>query len=89
MTSVTYEVQQAVLKKLQETPEMGKENQAMRYNMSGRGFASVARATAAAAALCFAVSAPATAGDQPPTSASPAKGEFDNSSAMDLASVNW
>jgi len=39
--------------------------------------------------LCFAVSAPATAGDQPPTSASPAKGEFDNSSAMDLASVNW
>jgi len=25
MTSVTYEVQQAVLKKLQETPEMGKE----------------------------------------------------------------
>ena len=89
MTSVTYEVQQAVLKKLQETPEMGKENQAMRYNMSGRVFASVARATAAAAALCFAVSAPATAGDQPPTSASPAKGEFDNSSAMDLASVNW
>jgi len=98
MTSVTYEVQQAVLKKLQETPEMGKENQAMRYNMSGRGFASVARATAAAAALCLAVSAPATAGDQPPTSASPAKGEFDNSSAMDLASgqlvktdcsVNW
>ena len=70
----------------------------MKYNMSGRGFASVARATAAAAALCFAVSAPATAGDQPPTNASPAKGEFDNSSAMDLASgqlvktdcsVNW
>ena len=28
----------------------------MRYNMSGRGFASVARATVAAAALCFAVS---------------------------------
>ena len=61
----------------------------MKYNMSGRGFASVARATAAAVALCFAVSAPATAGDQSPTNASPAKGEFDNSSAMDLASVNW
>ena len=70
----------------------------MKSNMSGRGFASVARATAAALALCLAASAPATAGDQPPTSASPAKGGFDNSSAMDLASgqlvktdcsVNW
>ena len=49
----------------------------MMYDMSGRGgFASVARATAAAAALCFAVSAPAMAGGQPPTNASPAKGEF-------------
>jgi hypothetical protein len=70
----------------------------MMYNMSGRGFASVARVTVAAAALCFAVSAPAMAGDQPPTNASPAKGEFDDSCAMGLASgqlvktdcsVNW
>ena len=42
----------------------------MRYNMSRRGFASVARATAAAVALCFAV-APAMAEDQPSTNASP------------------
>src|SRR5262245_5901833 len=41
----------------------------MRNNMSGRGFASVARATAAAVALCFAV-APAMAEDQPSTNAS-------------------
>jgi YHS domain-containing protein len=70
----------------------------MKYHLFNRGLASVARATAVAAALCFAASAPATAGDQPPTSAPPAKGEFDNSSAMDLASgqlvktdcsVNW
>src|SRR5262249_25016093 len=70
----------------------------MKYNRSCRGFASVARATAAAAALFFAVSAPATAGDQPPPNASPAKGEFSNECAMGLAagqevktdcSVNW
>jgi YHS domain-containing protein len=70
----------------------------MKYNRSCRGFASVARATAAAAALFFAVSAPATAGDQRPPNTSPAKGEFDNSCAMGLASgqlvktdcsVNW
>jgi hypothetical protein len=58
----------------------------MKYNRSCRGFASVARATAAAAALFFAVSAPATAGDQPPPNASPAKGEFSNECAMGLAS---
>jgi hypothetical protein len=58
----------------------------MKYDMFGRGFASVARATAAVAALCFAVSASVMAGGQPPTDASPAKGEFDNSCAMDLAS---
>jgi YHS domain-containing protein len=49
-------------------------------------------------ALFFAVSAPATAGDQPPPNASPAKGEFSNECAMGLASgqevktdcsVNW
>ena len=70
----------------------------MKSNMSGRGFASVARAMAAAAVLCFAVSVPSMAGNQPPTNASPAKGEFDNSCAMGLASgqlvktdcsVNW
>jgi YHS domain-containing protein len=78
----------------------------MKYSMSGRGFASTARTTVAAAALCL-VSAPVIAADQPPTNvptmtpapaAAPAKGEFDNNSAMDLASgqavktdcsVNW
>src|SRR4030095_15206384 len=52
----------------------GQGNQAMKYNMSGRGFASVARATAAAAALCFAAVAPATGGGQPPTRATPPPG---------------
>src|ERR1041385_7794018 len=70
----------------------------MMYKLSGRGLTSVARATTAAAALCFAVSAPAMAGDQPPSNASPAKGEFDNECTMGLASgqevktdcsVNW
>ena len=70
----------------------------MKYNISGRGFALAACATAAAAAFCFAVSAPAMAGDQPLANASPAKGEFDNSCTMGLASgqlvktdcsVNW
>src|SRR5690348_7130050 len=78
----------------------------MKYNRSGRGFASVARATAAAVALCFAVSASVMAAEPtmnapaitPAPGVSPAKGEFDNSSAMDLASgqlvktdcsVNW
>ena len=63
-------------------------------------------AAAMAVALCFSALAPAVAADQPPTPApamtsSPAaapKGEFDDSSAMDLASgqvvktdcsVNW
>jgi hypothetical protein len=41
----------------------------MTYHMFSRGFASVARATAVAAALCFAVSAPLMADDQPPTNA--------------------
>src|SRR6516165_5989432 len=76
----------------------GQGNQAMKYNISGRGFALAACATAAAAAFCFAVSAPAMAGDQPLANASPAKGEFDNSCTMGLASgqevetdcsVNW
>src|ERR1700675_1348794 len=75
----------------------------MMYDSSDRGLASIARA----AALCFVVSAPLMAADQPPTNtpvitpapaAAPAKGEFDNNSAMDLASgqvvktdcsVNW
>src|SRR4051794_31555616 len=75
----------------------------MKYNISGRGFASTARATVAAAALCFAISAPVMAADQPPThtpviTPAAAKGEFDNNSMTDLASgqvvktdcsVNW
>jgi len=77
------------------------------YDGFDRGFASVARATAVVAALCFAAGAPSMAADQPPTNtpamipapaAAPPKGEFDNNSAMDLASgqvvktdcsVNW
>jgi len=39
----------------------------MKYHLFSRGLASVARATAVAAALCFAVSAPLAAADQPPT----------------------
>ena len=67
----------------------------MKYDMFDRGFASVARATAVAAALCFAAAAPLMAADQPPTNtpamtpapaAAPLKGEFDNSCAMGLAS---
>src|SRR6202521_3374444 len=73
----------------------------MMYDSSHRGLASIAHAAAVAAALCFVVSVPAMAADQPPTNtpaAAPAKGEFDNNSAMDLASgqtvktdcsVNW
>jgi hypothetical protein len=38
----------------------------MMYNRSDRGLASVAHATAMAAALCFALSAPVMAADQPP-----------------------
>src|SRR5262249_14138688 len=41
----------------------------MKYNMSGRGFASVARATVTAAALCFAVSASVMAAE--PTTNAP------------------
>ena len=67
----------------------------MKYDIFDRGFASVARATAVAAALCFAAAAPLMAADQPPTNtpamtpapaAAPPKGEFDNSCAMGLAS---
>ena len=58
----------------------------MKYNMSGRGFASVARAAVAAVALCFAVSASVMAAEPtmnapattPAPGVSPAKGEFDN-----------
>jgi YHS domain-containing protein len=73
----------------------------MKYNLSSRGFALAARALAVA--LCFAVSASVIAAEQPPTNApapaaAPAKGEFDNSCTMGLASgqvvktdcsVNW
>src|SRR6516164_2166979 len=52
-----------------ESAQNGQGNQVMKYNMSGRGFASVARAAAVAAALCFAVSALVMAADQPPTNA--------------------
>ncbi|MGA8688762.1 MAG: hypothetical protein WB662_02335, partial [Methyloceanibacter sp.] len=67
----------------------------MKYDIFDRGFASVARATAVVAALCFAAAAPLMAADQPPTNtpamtpapaAAPLKGEFDNSCAMGLAS---
>jgi hypothetical protein len=39
----------------------------MKYDIFDRGFASVARATAVVAALCFPASAPVMAADQPPT----------------------
>jgi hypothetical protein len=66
----------------------------MIYDSSDRGFASVARATAVAVALCLSALAPVLAADQPPTPApvmtpSPTaapKGEFDDSCAMGLAS---
>ena len=67
----------------------------MKYDIFDRGFASVARATAVVAALCFAAAAPLMAADRPPTNtpamtpapaAAPLKGEFDNSCAMGLAS---
>jgi YHS domain-containing protein len=67
----------------------------MKYDISDRGFASVARSTAVATALCFAAAAPLMAADQPPTNtpamtpapvAAAPKGEFDNSCAMGLAS---
>src|SRR5271169_3673214 len=75
----------------------------MIYDVSGRGLASIARATAIAVALCFAAAAPAAAADQPSPSGpaatpAPAKGEFDNSCTMGLASgqvvktdcsINW
>ena len=65
----------------------------MKYDIFDRGFASVARATAVAAALCFAAAAPLMAADQPPTNtpamtpapaAAPPKGEFDNSCTFGL-----
>src|SRR5512144_109867 len=67
----------------------------MMYDVSGRGVASIARATAMAVALCLgAALTPAIAADEPPAPSSamtptpPAtsKGEFDNSCAMGLAS---
>jgi YHS domain-containing protein len=75
----------------------------MMCDVSDRGLASIARATAMAVALCFGAAAPAAAADESSTSApaatpAPAKGEFDNNSLMDLASgqvvttdcsVNW
>ena len=78
----------------------------MKYTMSGRGFASAAPAVVAAAALCFVVLASVMAAEpttnapamSPAPGATPAKGEFDNSCAMGLASgqlvktdcsVNW
>jgi YHS domain-containing protein len=77
----------------------------MKYDTFDRGFALVVRATAVAAALCFATAAPLMAADQPPApvmtstpAAAPAKGEFDNSCVMGLASgqvvktdcsINW
>ena len=39
----------------------------MKYDIFDRGFASLARATAVAAVLCFAAAAPLMAADQPPT----------------------
>src|SRR4029077_14245885 len=65
----------------------------MMYDAFDRGFASVARATAVAAALCFAAAAPVMAADQPPTNtpamtpapaAAPPQGEFDNSCTFGL-----
>ena len=58
----------------------------MKNDIFDRGFASVARVTAVAAALCFSAVAPLMAADQPPTNtpamtpapaAAPAKGEFE------------
>jgi hypothetical protein len=48
----------------------------MKFNISGRGFASAARATAAAAALCFAVSTAVMAADQPLTNARAIRAKF-------------
>jgi YHS domain-containing protein len=67
----------------------------MKYDIFDRGFASVVRATAVAAALCFAAAAPVMAADQPPTNTpamtpapaatpTPTKGEFDNSCTFGL-----
>src|SRR6202162_2542841 len=75
----------------------------MMYSISDRSLVSIARATAIVVALCFDTAAFAVAAAEPSTSApiatpAPAKGEFDNNSAMDLASgqvvktdcsVNW
>src|SRR6516225_4651281 len=79
----------------------------MKYDIFDRGFVSVARATAVVATLCFAAAAPVMAADQPSTNtqamtpaptASPPKGEFDNSCTFGLArgqvvktdcSINW
>jgi YHS domain-containing protein len=64
----------------------------MMYDGSDRGLglASIARATAMAAVLCFSAVPPAAAADESSTSSpaalAPAKGEFDNNSVMDLAS---
>src|SRR4029079_6066712 len=64
-------------------------------DVTDRGPASIARATAMAVALCFGGAGPLMAADQPPTNtpamtpapaAAPPKGEFDNSCTMGLAS---
>ena len=84
-------------------PEMTRKLKPMMRDVSNRGFASIARATAIVVALCFDTAAFAAAAAEPSTSApvatpATAKGEFDNNSAMDLASgqtvktdcsVNW
>ena len=72
----------------------------MIYDDSDRGLASIACATAVAVALCFGTALAASAAETSTnaTVGTPATGEFDNSSVMDLASgqtvktdcsVNW
>jgi YHS domain-containing protein len=63
----------------------------MMRDVSDRGFASTARATAIVVALCFDTTAFAAAAAEPSTggpvvTAATVKGEFDNNSTMDLAS---
>ena len=84
-------------------PEMTRKLKPMMRDVSDRGFASTARATAIVVALCFDTAAFAAAAAEPSISApvatpATAKGEFDNNSAMNLASgqtvktdcsVNW
>ena len=72
-------------------PEMTRKLKPMMRDVSNRGFASTARATAIVVALCFDTAAFAAAAAEPSTSApvatpATAKGEFANNSVMDLAS---